>query len=209
MCIRDRWGSPPDHVIEPDADGWVEVDPNGLDDGFYGPLLRFHSGAAVPGGAAPGDGAGTAVSDPRNGASIVLVFEAGPVTGGTTFTNRTNDVHVNNWTEVRELDLVQFTGPGGTPCSPLSTALDVLATVDHELLDSWSLSITSASGSAPGTVIPPPPGWSTPRGGAGTHSENISAWASCSYRVNLTSRRRLTDGENDDAHNTSLVTFCK
>lgn len=201
------WGSPPDHVIEPDADGWVAVDPSGLDDGFYGPLLRFNSAGAVPGGLAPGDGAGTAVSDPKSGANLSLVFEAGPV-ASTTFTNQVNNVRVNNWTEVRQLDLVQFGGPGNTPCTPITSALDVEYTVDHELLNSWELSITSASPSAPGTVIPPLPGGATPRGAAGTHSENTGTWNSCSYRVNLSSRRSLTDGENDDSTNTTLVTFC-
>jgi len=202
------WGAPPAHIIEPDGDGWVEVDPDGLDDGFYGPLVRFNSAKAVPGGAAPGDGAGNAVADPKNGAVIAITYEAGPVGGGATFSNSV-DVKVNNWQEVRQLDLVQFGGPGGNPCSPLTTDLDVLYTVDHEHLDSWALSINSASGSAPGGVIPPVPAGATARGHAATHSEAIGGWASCSYQVNLSSRRALTDGENDDNANNTQVTFCK
>ena len=204
------WGPVPAHVIVPDpVDGWVTVDPNGLDNGFYGPLIGFNSAAAVPGGAAPGNGAGNPVADPKNGVAIKLIFEAGPVTGPATFSNQVDAVYVNNWGEVRELNLLQFGGPGGNPCSPLSTDLDVLYTTDHELLADWSLSINSASGSAPGTVIPPLPAGSTPRGHAGTHHENIAAWQPCSYQVWLTTRRKLTNGESDDDANSTLVTFCK
>ena len=203
------WGAVPHHVIVPDADGWVTVDPNGLDNGFYGPLIGLNSAAAVPGGAALGNGAGNPVAAPKNGVPIKLIFEAGPVTGPATFSNQADTVYVNNWEEVRELNLLQFGGPGGNPCSPLSTDLDILYTTDHELLADWSLSINSASPNAPGTVIPPLPAASTPRGHAGTHHENIASWQSCSYQVWLTTRRKLTNGEADDDANSTLVTFCK
>jgi hypothetical protein len=205
------WGAPPSIVLVPNADGWVNVHPDALDDGFYGPLIRFNSAAAVPGGNAPGNGAGNPVADPKDGVALKLIFEAGPVTSPTaTFTNEVDHVLINNWSDVHQLDLLQFGGPGGNACAPLSTALDVQYTVDHQLISpDWSISIESASGSAPGTVIPPYPAGTTVRGHAGTHHENIASWASCSYRVWLYTRRRLTDGETDAAWDYALMTFCK
>lgn len=205
------WGAPPNHVIVPDSDGWVNVDQNALDNGFYGPLIRFRSTGAVPGGPAPADVAGNPVTDPKDGVDLKLVFEATPV--GTSsppdHSNQADKVHVNNWVEVRQLDLDQFRGPGNDSCSPLTSDLDVLYTVDHELLDDWSLAIESASSSAPGQVIPPYPAGATPRGHVGSHHENISSWENCSYRVWLRTRRKLTNGEIDDDFDGSLQTFCK
>jgi len=203
------WPAIPPHVIVPDADGWIKVDQNGLDDGFYGPLLRFVTANAVPGGTAPGNGASTLPAVQKSGAAIRLVFEAGPVTGGVTFTNDLPKILINNWSQVQELNLLQFHSGGGDPCSELSTVLDVEYTVDHELLGSWNLQILSESPSAPGTVIPPFPVGSTARGGAGTKHFDISTWQSCSYQVWLGSSRLLTDGEEDDSGGSLLKTFCK
>jgi len=204
------WGAPPSLVIQPDPDGWVKVHKDALDGGFYGPLIRFKSAAAAPGGAPPASSAGSPVSDPKSGVALKLTFEAETVGGASPFSNAVEKVLVNNWDEVHDLDLLQFGGPGGSPCSPLSTDLDVQYTVDHELIsDDWGLSIESASGSAPGTVIPPYPAGTTSRGHAGTHHEDISAWASCSYQVWLSTRRRLTNGETDDPGRAVLKTFCK
>jgi hypothetical protein len=203
------WPAIPPHVIVPDADGWIKVDQTGLDDGFYGPLLQFVTANAVPGGVAPGSVAGTLPADPKNGAAIRIVFEAGPVTGGVSFTNDLPKILINNWSQVQELNLLQFHTGGGDPCAELSTTLDVEYTVDHELLAGWNLQITSASPSAPGTVIPPFPGGSIGRGGAGTKHFDISTWQSCSYSVSLGSSRKLTDGENEDSGSPSVQTFCK
>ncbi len=114
-------------------------------------------------------------------------------------------LHVNNWAEVRQLNLQQFLDPGVTGCTPLTTALDILYTADHEQIASWQLSITTA---AP-VAIPPLPGGTTPRGGHGTEHLNIAAWPPCSYTVHLTTRRALTNGETDDDADTTRVTFCK
>jgi hypothetical protein len=204
------WGPVPAHVVVPDSDGWIQVDPNALDSGFYGPLLRFNTPVAVPGGAAPGNGAGNALTDPKNGTDLAITFEAGPVGGAATFSNTLSKLHVNNWSEVELLDLTQFHGPGSDACSELTNALDIRYTADHALMASWSIAISSASGSAPGTIVPPFPAGSTARGGIGTYPTiNISSWAHCSYRVSLTTRRRLTDGETDDSDKTTELTFCK
>ncbi len=201
------WGSVPAHIIVPDADGWINVDQNGLDDGFYGPLIRFNSVVAIPGGAAPGDGAGNPVTDPKNGTPIKIVFEAGPVGGAVTFSNELSNVLVNNWREVRQLNLQQFTGGGSGSCSDLMNDLNILYTTDHQQLASWSIGISSAATIPP--IAPPLPSGATPRGGFGNRYIDISTWPSCSYLVGLTSRRALTNGENDDDADTSHVTFCK
>ena len=205
------WGPIPAAVMVPDANGWVPVDPAATNGGFSGPLLRFDSNAVVPGGAAPGNGPGNAVSSPKNGQTVRIVFEAEPVTGATgatpTLTNSLERLRINNWSDVNLLGLAQFSGPGNTPCSGLSTALDIQYTTDHELLAAWSLGI-STSASVPGG-IPVLPSGIGPRGAANTFHLDISTWPACSYLVALSTRRMLTDGETDDSGHTSYVTFCK
>jgi hypothetical protein len=201
------WGPVPAHIINPDTDGWIKVDQNGLDDGFYGPLVRFNSAFAIPGGSAPENGAGNAVTDPKNGTAIRIVFEAGPVGGAVTFSNELSNVLVNNWTEVRLVNLQQFLGGGSTPCSDLMNDLNILYTTDHQQMATWNVNITSAASFPP--ISPPLPSGTTPRGAFGNRHIDISSWPSCSYLVRLTSRRALTDGEIDDDGDTSHVTFCK
>ena len=199
------WGPVPAHVIVPDADGWINVDQNGLDDGFYGSLVRFNSVVAIPGGNAPSNGAGNPVLDPKNGTAIRIVFEAGPVGGAVTFSNELPNVLINNWQEVRLLNLQQFTSGGS--CSDLNTDLNILYTTDHQQLASWNIGISSAAVIPP--IAPPLPSGTAPRGGFGNRYIDISSWPACSYLVALTTRRALTDGENDDSANTISVTFCK
>lgn len=201
------WGPVPTHVIEPDSNGWIVVDPDALDGGFYGPLVRFRSAGAVPVGSAPGNGAGNAVSDPKNGTMLKLIFEAEAVSGGPpTYRDELPRIYFNNWGEVRQLDLQQFQVTGNS-CTPLSNDLDIRFTADHELMRSWGLSITTAA-VVPGG-IPALSGGSAPRGGFGTDHVDISTWPSCSYTVRLSTQRSLTDGENDDDANSVPVTFCK
>ncbi|HEX8091143.1 MAG TPA: hypothetical protein VF762_19970, partial [Blastocatellia bacterium] len=80
------WGEIPRVVLVPDANGWVTIDPAATNGGFSGPLIRFASETVVPGGGAPSDGPGVAVSDPKNGKMVRIVFEAEPVTGPTALT---------------------------------------------------------------------------------------------------------------------------
>ncbi len=199
------WGSVPAHVIVPDTDGWINVDQKGLDNGFYGPLIRLNSAKAIPGGIAPGSGAGNPVADPKNGTQIRIVFEAGPVGSAATYSNELSNVLVNSWIEVRLVNLQQFTSGGS--CSDLGTDLNILYTSDHQQLASWNINITSAATIPP--IAPPLPSGTTPRGSFGNRYIDISTWQSCSYLVSLTSRRALTNGENDDDADTSHVTFCK
>jgi len=204
---------PPQLVLNPDANGWVQVDADAWGGFFGNVLLGVRSDLMVTGGAAveAGDLAGNLPSSLKNGRPVKIIFEAEPVGGGAPlFRDELLRIFINNWAEVGLLNLAQFLAPGANSCAELSTALDVRYTVDHQFLFDWAISITSASLSAPGTVLPPLPASATSRGGAGTLSFNISTWQSCSYTVALSARRKLTNGESDDPNNSlAVVTFCK
>lgn len=209
------------HVIVPDATtGWIAVDPDALDSGFYGPLVRLRTDQVVPGGAAPGSGAGTAPADPKDGRLLTLIFETTTNPSDPAATVRQSDtvtLLVNNWTEVRELDLQEFQAGGSGGCTELTTQVTILYTADHQRLASWSLGMSSAA-SAAGWTAPSLPAGTGPRGAAGTEVVTqdgaatpvaFADWPACSYVVRLTTRRMLTDGENDDDANTIQRTFCK
>ena len=198
------WGAPPPHVVVPDANGWVKVDQNSLNGGFYGPLIRFISDSAVPGGVAPNSGVGVAPAVQKLGVDLQIIFEAGPVGAAATFSNSLPKIHVNNWDEVSLLDLTEFHG-GGNRCSQITTDLDIQYTADHELMAEWSVGISSAAA----FPIPVLPGGNVPRGGAGTQHINVSTWPACSYTVSLDTRRKLTDGEVEDPTKPNSLTFCK
>ncbi len=210
--------TPPDHFIVPDAQGWVAVDKDALDDGFNGWLMGFASSVALPGGnPAPGVLAGTAVpvGNQKNGVDAAIIFQAtristianvnlGAVLAD--YTNELGKIRINNWEEVNLLDLQEFQGPGATACSPLANNLHVLYTTDHELMAAWSISlVTSAMIPAPAPAFPNGVG---PRGGAGSDPHSISTWPSCSYLVTLNTRRSLTSGLIDDSGKQSIKTFC-
>lgn len=203
------WGPLPPHVIVPDAQGWITVDPLALGNGFNGPLIRFNSTTAVPGGPAPGNGAGVPPSSPRSGVPLSVIFEAGPVGGATTFTNTLPKILFNNWDEVHQLNLLQFQAPGADACEEIVNDLDIQFTVDHELIATWSIGISSAASFPPPPALPSGPTPAKPRGDADTHHVNVSGWPSCSYTVSLHTRRKLTDGEQDDSGRTVPLTFCK
>ena len=164
-----------------------------------------------PGGGAPGDGAGNAVSDPKNGTPLRIRFEAepvaGPSIGAPTVSNELARIHINNWVEVIELNLQQFMVAGANCCSPIDDNLDILYTADHELMKSWGVGISSCA-SGLGWSAPALPGGTGPRGGNGTSSHNTSAWPNCSYLVSLSTHRSLTDGEDDALSNGTQLTFC-
>src|SRR6478735_546464 len=105
--------------------------PDATNQGFSGPLLRVNSNALAPGGGAPGTGPGNPITpaDQKNGLDFELIFEAEPVTGATPtgplLTNSLSRIHINNWVEVAEFSLDQFTAPGATPCSGVTNAVDI------------------------------------------------------------------------------------
>jgi hypothetical protein len=209
--------TPPDLIINPDADGWVKVDQAALDDAFSGYLMGFASGVGLPmGNATTSVAAGTDVPpvEQKNGSDCAIIFQATgfttptAVNGGAApdYSNMIAKVRINNWHEVANLDILQFHSGGGTPCSPLGNALDIEYTVDHELLRTWSIAVSSASGmtlTSPPVAAPPPS-----RGAAGTHHQDISTWPTCSYTVTLFSQKRITDGLSDDPGSPQSMTFC-
>ena len=204
-------GPVPPHVLVPDGQGWIRVDQLAVDGGFQGPLMRFVTGAAFPDGNATdaGDQAGSAPATPRNGRAVRVLFETAtdPADPATIDRQLLEAVlYVNNWHEVRLLELQQFIVGGAGSCTPIVNDLDILYTVDHELLHGFSTGISTA---APGVVVPPLPDGTGPRGGHGSHHVDVSTWPSCSYIVSLSSRRALTNGEQDDPSNQSIRTFCK
>ena len=208
-ALGSPWQGPAAHVITPDAQGWVAVDPSAIGGGFQ-TLIGFDTTQAVAGGdPAPGVLPGSAVPGPnqKNGTDLAVIFEATRLPGPTSppdFTNSLAKIHINNWTEVTLLDILQFHSAGGTACSPITTALDVEFTADHELMAIWTLSITSASPTAPGTVE----SGNAPRGGAGVHHEDTTTWQTCSYVATLSTRAALTTGLIDNQGRSLQKTFC-
>jgi hypothetical protein len=208
--VGTPWGPIPPVVLVPDANGWVTVDPAATNGGFSGPLLKFASTSAVPGGIAPSSGPGNAPA-PKNGTKLRIVFEAetvsGPAGSTPTLTNQLANLYINNWTAVNDLTLAQFSGGSATLCSGLTNDLDIKYTADHELIAQWGLGISTAA-SIPGGP-PALPSGTVPRGQFGTEHLDISTWPACSYIVTLLTRRMLTDGKNDDSGQINQITFCK
>ena len=112
---------------------------------------------------------------------------------------------MSNWPAVALLDLLQFHAGGGTPCSPLSTDLDIEYTTDHELMAAWSIEQITAASVVPAPTFPSGVG---PRGGAGSDHHDISSWPTCSYAIRLHTRRSLTTGLVDDSGTFVEKTFC-
>ena len=222
----------PTHYIQPDANGWVDVDQT-LVAGGVSIFLWFDSAQAVPGGCelpsgpcfgGPGGApAGTAVpaANQRVGTDLTIIFQATRVGVSTIdYSNALCNIHVNNWTEVNNLWPVEF--GVGSCCTPIDETLSVEFTVDHEMLYSggWTLEVTSESGgttcspSAPGVITPttssvgPPPVTVTTRGGWGTIIEDTSTWINCSYQVEQTARAGLTTGLVDNDPGPNQFTFC-
>ncbi|MBV9772518.1 MAG: hypothetical protein JO040_01125 [Gemmatimonadetes bacterium] len=202
------WGAPPPHVVVPDADGWIRVDPRAIDGGFYGPLVQLRSYVVVPVGPTPSNGPNAAVADPKNGELVTLIFETTTDPANAALTERQvaqPTLLVNNWEEVRELNLLQFTAPGANACSKLGADLNILYTVDHQLIAEWALGISSAASPWSAPVLP---SGNTPRGQFGNQHVSLAGWPPCSYTVSLSSRRKLTNGEGNDDANSSSLTFC-
>ena len=210
--------------LQPDAQGWVAVDPN-VDASGFSTLMCFDT-TNVPGlaGGAPfpganekpgGSPAGSPAPVAAQGTDLSITFEATRVAappGVVDYTNTLAKIHINNWIEVNNLWIKEFVGIGGC-CTPITNTLSVQFTADHEEMaaGAWSLSIISCSKSAPGNITPTvsAPGVTvTPRGGYGTIVENTTAWTNCSYEVWLSTRAGLTTGLLDNQGYSNLVTFC-
>lgn len=214
------YAAPSAHYITPDADGWVTVDPDAIGGGFQ-VLLGFDTTPVVAGGDPhPGVLAGTAVpgAAQRAGTDLSITFQATRTTTlppGTVpdYSNALDKIHVNNWTEVNELNFLEFVMGSLGCCTPIDALLSVQFTTDHEEMaaGAWSLGISSCSVSAPGDITPhiSGPGVTvTSRGGSGTIVETTSGWLSCSYTVTLTTRPGLTTGLVDRGAWSNPLTFC-
>jgi len=223
--VGSAWFAPSQHYLTPDLKGWVVVDPNAVGGGFQ-TLIGFDTtqGAAVPGGdPAPGVTAGNPVPGPnqRTGTDLSITFEATratlspvgtavPAGAGVDYSNELDNLHVNNWNEVNELNFIEF---ASGCCTGIDQALSVQFTVDHEEMSvgDWSLIITSCSPSAPGDITPSASGPGvtiTARGGSGTIVEDTSSWSPCSYTATLTTRPGLTTGLVDRGSDPNSLTFC-
>ncbi len=205
------WGPVSPHIIVPDTQGWIKVDDRAMNGGFYGPLTGFKSTVAVPSGSVSGPNAG---DDPsafeKDGKLLTIIFEtATDPSNSATYHRQMLEakILVNNWTEISLLNLQQFLGSTAGSCTPISNDLNILYTADHEIMRNWRITITTAA-TVPGG-IPVLPSGTGPRGGFGNKHLDVSSWPSCSYRVWLTTRRALTNGEIDDDEDSTLVTFCK
>jgi hypothetical protein len=157
------YAAPTPFNLQPDADGWVAVDLK-VDGTGFNTLMGFDTTQpqVAPGGDPnPGVPAGTAVpaAAQRMGSSISITFEATRVGIATIdYTQAPVNILVNNYTQVHELNFVEFGGTGGC-CTPIDATLSVQYTVDHADIDAgaWSLVITSCSPSAPGDITPSSP----------------------------------------------------
>jgi hypothetical protein len=221
----DNYPNPiPDHVLHPDANGWVRVDQPALDNGFYGSLFYLNTATIIGGGDASAGltpGLAVPVADQKNGKMLYIKFQTtdDPTNPGSPNLNTQlliGKIYVNNWNEVNLLKLEELFAGGGSGCTPVSGTAHADYTVDHELIASWSLSVWS---NATGTVSGLPSG-TIPRGEAKKFdlasppvpyvlTPPFSAWPSCAYSLTLTTYRKLTTGESNDWAKTNQVIFCK
>jgi hypothetical protein len=209
----DPWVGPTKHVITPDADGWITVDPAHVAGGFT-TLVGFNSADVVPGGTPPSPPplAGTPVAtvDQKNGADLGITFEATRISlppGPPDFTNALGKIHINNWAEVNLLDITEFHTGGGTACTGITTDLHVEYTTDHELMKEWDAVITSAALTLPVTVASGPT-VPLPRGDGAIQAVSTAGFKPCSYVVTLSTRAGLTDGLIDNVGRSQQKTFC-
>ncbi|MFT3680936.1 MAG: hypothetical protein QM791_11725 [Ferruginibacter sp.] len=217
-------GSIPDHVLRLDPNGWIRVDQAGLDGGFYGPLLWVNTETIVPGGNAqdPGDAAGALPVNPKTGKRVWFAFQTtdDPGNPGSPFLYEQplkTILHVNNWNELRLLILDELTAGAGAGCKLITSNAHIHYTADHELLATWE--VYASSNAIPGGITITQPGSSgnVPRGNAdnfdlatpGAVTPAFALWPSCAYRLGVTTRRKLTDGEYNDLGSVSEIIFCK
>jgi len=220
----DNYPNPiPDHVLHPDANGWVRVDQPALDNGFYGSLFYLNTTTIIGGGDASAGltpGLDVPVASQKNGKMLYIKFQttddpANPASPNLNTQSLIGKIYVNNWNEVNLLKLEELFSGGGSGCTPVSGAAHADYTVDHELIASWQLGVWSnATGNVSGL-----PGGTIPRGEAKKFNlaapvpfvltPPFSAWPSCAYSLTLTTYRKLTTGESNDWAKTNQVIFCK
>jgi hypothetical protein len=222
----DSFPSPiPDHVLHPDANGWVRVDQPALDNGFYGSLFYLNTNTIIGGGDAstgllPGDE--VLPVNQKNGTMLYIRFQTTDDPANLASPNLNTQaligkIYVNNWNDVNLLKLQELFDGGGSGCTPVQSAAHANFTADHELMLSWALGVNS---NALAHEVHGLPHGSVPRGGFAKFDlvnppmgfvldQPFSAWPSCAYSLTLGTVRKLTTGEANDQGRTNQVIFCK
>jgi hypothetical protein len=216
--VGSHWYPPSVYVWPDAATGWTLVYQNTYA-GFYSGFMDLESETIAAGqnpdvGFLPADiGAPIPASATLNGSNVTLTFEATRTSTPTPPDYQQTPVliRVNNNAEVNELYFKQFFGPEGC-CTPISSGLDVLVSVDHEEMGSFSLVVTSCALTTPITLWPvsTPPATVTldARGGYGSFPLDTSSFPACSYTVTLTTSPLLTTGIVNRASDPNPLTFC-
>lgn len=220
--LYDGTPIPPDHVLRLDANGWVRVDQAGLDNGFYGPLLKVNTATIVAGGNATsaGDVAGNSPAAPKNGQLVHFAFEttddpANPASPHLARQSVQAHLYINNWNEVSLLVLDELM-MGLSGCNPITNHANVHFTADHELMAEWLLGVSSAGVPSGITINTPGTFGTVPRGNnlsldfatSGAVTPAFEDWPTCAYRLQLNTRRMLTDGVRNDDGRTNELIFC-
>lgn len=209
-----------DMNLVPDSDGWVEI-PQHANFNPNGNLMNFRTRTQAAVGGNPGSAeAGSPVppANAKNGELLYVRLQGNDVTEtGATYQSAAYPLLVNNW---REIGVVNLGELEADPCSEVSEdTINVRYTTDHQFMRDWSLSITSAASpwsppTLPNMTNPNPPPATTPapitssRGAYGSYSVDTGSWPTCTYRIVLTTRLALTDGDhNEPASNIDDVMF--
>jgi hypothetical protein len=182
--------------------------------------MNFDSGSIVA-GVNPDTGFPTDdIGDPIpsnasvDGSNVIFTFEATRTSNPTSpdYQQTPVLVRINNNSEVNELTLDQFEMGAQGCCTPITTLVTILFSVDHEKMGPWSLDISSCglaadvdlwpAGSAPvGVTI-------VTRGGYGAFNQDTSSYPRCSYTVTLTTTPLLTTGIVNRSSDPNSLTFC-
>lgn len=183
-------------------DGWIEVDQLATDD-YNGPLLTFNTQQVVPASGLPAVSAGDPITAPANGRLLQIRMQVSATDGTGLTESPIYPMYVNNYPEIGELDLA-VGGTSADKCAELSGDIDIQYTIDHELLATWQLNITTLSTFDVSLLSLPsasnPPAGATVRGASGTRTVATATWPTCVYTFSLSGRRMLTDGiELDDS----------
>jgi len=215
----------PDHVLHPDANGWVRVDQPALDNGFYGSLFYLNTNTIIGGGDAstgllPGDE--VLPVNQKNGTMLYIKFQTtddptNPSSPNLNTQALIGKIYVNNWNDVNLLKLQELFNGGGSGCAPVQSAAHANFTADHELMLNWALGVNS---NALAHEVHGLPQGNVPRGGFAKFDlvnppmgfvldQPFSAWPSCAYSLTLGTVRKLTTGESNDQGRTNQVIFCK
>ncbi|HUN42293.1 MAG TPA: hypothetical protein VMU81_18540 [Acetobacteraceae bacterium] len=216
--VGDPW-YPPQVYVWPDATtGWIQVYQNTYA-GFFSGFMDFNSETIQLGqnpntGFALTDiGAPIPASATLNGVNVTFTFEATRTTSASPPDYQQTPVliRLNNNAEVNELYFQQFLSGSAGCCTPITSDVTILFSVDHEEMSPFSLEITSCALATPISLLPTatPPATVTidARGGYGSIDQTITS-GPCSYTVTLTTTPLLTTGVINHPSDPNRLTFC-